>query len=469
LADTFKVVGPNGPVIAQFGSEVVLPCLLVPGQTPEGMLVRWYLSKWEKLVHLYRESDPQDQNKDQLKEYQGRTQMFESQMPTGNVSLRLLDLRLSDAGSYVCFVGSKNLDEQVQMELKVAGLGQHPVIHVAGFRNKQIRLACESSHWYPEPRLTWSVGNSRNVTGTLEISTESHTGLMTVRSLIEVSRGQENRYTCQIHNSLLGIQKQTSLQINGVFFPRVTTRLVTFCVFLLMLVALACPLPCLLQDPPLRTELKCRPPREDYWDLQSQRAQVDKELAYERGLSESEPLRYLRHAETLILDQVSLNPWLIVNEAMTTVRGSDIQKSMPDNPERFDTEPFALATVGFTSGLHYWEIEVEDKTSWDLGVARESVTRKGDITLNPTNGYWSIGRFWGGFEANAGISVRIEVKTRPRKIGVFLQYQEGKVSFYDADLMVHLYTFQDKFTEKVYPFICPWWSREDIILIPVER
>ncbi|XP_039598648.1 probable E3 ubiquitin-protein ligase TRIML1 isoform X2 [Polypterus senegalus] len=79
-------------------------------------------------------------------------------------------------------------------------------------------------------------------------------------------------------------------------------------------------------------------------------------------------------------DPETANQWLIVSEDGKQVRHTDTRQRVTDNPKRFDCSPDVLAREGFTSGRHYWEVEVGGKTEWTLGVARESINRKGDYT-----------------------------------------------------------------------------------------
>ncbi|XP_067830209.1 E3 ubiquitin-protein ligase TRIM39-like [Heptranchias perlo] len=159
---------------------------------------------------------------------------------------------------------------------------------------------------------------------------------------------------------------------------------------------------------------------------------------------------------SLTLNPVTANPWLTLSEDLTSVRHGSEEQRFPDNPQRFDLCPCVLSSDGFTSGKHYWEVRVGNKTTWTVGVARESINRKGEIILSPSNGYWAVGlRNGSKYKAFTPSLTDLCLDMKPREIGVYLDYEGGQVSFYNAGDMSHLHTFSDTFTEKLFAFFSP--------------
>uniref|UniRef100_A0A8K9V5W2 B30.2/SPRY domain-containing protein n=1 Tax=Oncorhynchus mykiss TaxID=8022 RepID=A0A8K9V5W2_ONCMY len=156
------------------------------------------------------------------------------------------------------------------------------------------------------------------------------------------------------------------------------------------------------------------------------------------------------------LDHDTAHPYLILSEDGNQVRHRDIKNDLPDNPERFDAVPCVLGKEGFSSGRFYYEVQVKGKTRWILGVVKESINRKGKITLSPEDGNWTVWLKNGEYTANANPSVHLYLREKPQKVGVFVDYEKGQVSFYNVEARSHIYSFTGyTFTEKLYPYFCP--------------
>ncbi|KAM8960032.1 nuclear factor 7, brain-like [Pelodytes ibericus] len=159
----------------------------------------------------------------------------------------------------------------------------------------------------------------------------------------------------------------------------------------------------------------------------------------------------------MMLDPSTAHPNLLLSDGLTSVKYGDAKLPLPDNPKRFSQCILVLGAQGFDSGRHYWEVEVGDKTAWDVGMASESSNRKGKIKLNPKNGYWAIWlRNGNAYKALESPSKALVLNTKPRRIGVYVDYEGGQVSFYNADDMTCIYTFNAVFTEKLYPYLSPF-------------
>ncbi|XP_044201588.1 E3 ubiquitin-protein ligase TRIM21-like [Thunnus albacares] len=222
----------------------------------------------------------------------------------------------------------------------------------------------------------------------------------------------------------------------------------------------------LLQNFP---SLKAAPPTKDWTEVSVRplsyegtvvRAvtQLEETLSKEmKKLVEAELKRVQQYAVDVTLDPDTAHPDLILSDDEKQVNDSDVEKDLPDNPKRFSHCPGVLGKQSFSSGRFYFEVQVKRKTDWDLGVTRESINRKGKITLRPQNGYWTIWlRNGNEYKACAGPSVRLSLKSQPQKVGVFVDYEEGLVSFYNVDAAALIYSFTGcSFTEKLNPYFSP--------------
>lgn len=182
------------------------------------------------------------------------------------------------------------------------------------------------------------------------------------------------------------------------------------------------------------------------------------------------------HAVDVTLDPDTASPYLNISEDGKQVTHGDKKKNLPNKPERFDNVLNVLAKQGISSGKFYFEVQVKDKTNWDLGIAKQSINRKGDIRLTPNRGYWTIWLRKGNeLTANCNPAIILHVCEIPRKVGVYVDYEGGQVSFYDADSRAHIFSFSGcKFTEKLFPFFSPCQSdggknAAPLIITPVKR
>uniref|UniRef100_A0A673B2Z2 Uncharacterized protein n=1 Tax=Sphaeramia orbicularis TaxID=375764 RepID=A0A673B2Z2_9TELE len=195
-----------------------------------------------------------------------------------------------------------------------------------------------------------------------------------------------------------------------------------------------------------------------------------------KEMFEAELKRVQQYEVDLTLDPDTAYPTLILSDDGKQVHDGDEEKNLPDKPQRFTDDCCILAKQSFSSGRFYFEVQVKGKTDWYLGVTRESSKRKGEITATPQDGYWTICLINGNqYYALAGPAVPLSVQSGPQKVGVFVDYEEGLVSFYDVDSSVLIYSFIGCcFNDKLLPLFgpCPNYKGSNsapLIITPVRH
>ncbi|XP_069075419.1 E3 ubiquitin-protein ligase TRIM39-like [Pleurodeles waltl] len=161
------------------------------------------------------------------------------------------------------------------------------------------------------------------------------------------------------------------------------------------------------------------------------------------------------------LDPDTAHPQLLLSEGGRRVRRTYTAETLPDTPKRFTSDPCVLGSEGFTSGRHYWEVQLLREGGWTVGVAAESVERKGGVTWSPEGGVWAVQRRGGQYRALTSPRTPLSPREEPLKLGVYLDYEGGRLSLYNADSMELLYTFpRTRFTRRLFPFFRLWGGAE---------
>ncbi|XP_009301252.1 E3 ubiquitin-protein ligase TRIM21 isoform X1 [Danio rerio] len=230
----------------------------------------------------------------------------------------------------------------------------------------------------------------------------------------------------------------------------------------------------------------CSPPNSRNWSEISINTDVSVEMlrtaltqlqeTLDKKLSEAVLRRMQQYAVDVTLDPDTAHPCLILSNDGKQVKDGEINPNIPNNAERFDEFVCVLGKEGFSSGKFYFEVEVKGKTEWDLGVAKGSVNRKGRIIMSPQDGFWTVAlrkknKYW------ACPCVPLSLRLKPQTVGVFVDYEEGLVSFYDVESRSHMYSFtgQSLFfqSEQLHPFFSPCLYEEGkysapLIISPVN-
>ncbi|XP_014641770.1 PREDICTED: probable E3 ubiquitin-protein ligase TRIML2 [Ceratotherium simum simum] len=145
----------------------------------------------------------------------------------------------------------------------------------------------------------------------------------------------------------------------------------------------------------------------------------------------------------ITLDPKTAHPCLVLSEDLRSIRLRNVQQDVPGNPERFDFSATVLGVESFTSGRHYWEVDVEKTTKWQLGIYEDSVSRKSDIPKASADKVLLTGSLMG---ADFTLWVfpplrRVFLREQMHKVGVFLDYEYGQISFYDVTKRSLIYNF----------------------------
>ncbi|XP_017296890.1 E3 ubiquitin-protein ligase TRIM39 isoform X2 [Kryptolebias marmoratus] len=187
----------------------------------------------------------------------------------------------------------------------------------------------------------------------------------------------------------------------------------------------------------------------------------------------SGPKKARAYMEDVTLNPVTAYPFLILSEDRKQVKRGEKLQFFRNSNQRFDVWSCVVAKEGFNTGRHYWEVFVGENKDWKLGVVSETAQRKGLFDMSPPNGYYTI--WWSSSQLRALTTPPLtKVKghhPKLRQVGVFLDADEGQVSFYNVKSGTEIYSFHSnsEFTERMFPLLGTGDKEVPLILMTTQN
>ncbi|XP_043447015.1 butyrophilin-like protein 1 [Prionailurus bengalensis] len=452
-AEEFVVIGPSDPIVAVLGGNVTLPCHVSPAMDVENMELRWFRSKFSEAVFIYE--NQQEQKEEQLAQYTGRTSLVKDFLSQGEATVRIHKVQASDNGLYTCFFRKGSFYEEASLELKVAGVGSVPQVHITGPEEDGVRVVCTASGWFPKPQIQWRAANGEKFLTFSETHAQDTEGLFSVESALVVRDSSSGNMTCSVLNPVLDQKKAMAIFIPEPFFPQASPWKPAFIVSLvvLMLSLLGAAYYIKTEHTVKRQEMqeweRLRRDKEEARRTKEEALKARDELQEDLGRRKSIYLGGWRKAQlyadwrkekfqalSVTLDPASADRHLAVSGGQTSVTLEDTTED-PGGPCSI------LGQEAITSGRCYWEVEIKNGNSgeWGLGVCRGDVVRKGWYRELPEVGFWVLGWYGGKLYALVLPESQEICDEFPHRVGVFFDLKEGDVSFYNMTDGSHLFSF----------------------------
>ncbi|XP_004391162.1 butyrophilin subfamily 1 member A1-like [Trichechus manatus latirostris] len=457
-SDTFVVIGPSEPIVAMLGAETVLPCHVSPAMSVENMELRWFRSQFSEAVYVYQ--DGMEQVVEQLVDFKGRAELVKDYITEGRVGVRIHSLRVSDNGIYKCFFKKGGDFEEAILELKVIGLGSGPRILMVGPEDEGIRVTCTGKGWFPQPEVLWKDERGEKISSVSEDETQDDDGLFQIEAALIVRDSSKRKVSCSMKNPFFGEEQVETISIPEPFFPRTSPWKAAFGVSLPILVTLL--------GAVLFLVWRERQEKKRAWKAEKEKEEESKakdslktELARRKELYQQDWRKANLYADwgkeqfkavAVSLAPDTAHPNLNLSESRRRVSWVENVPHNCDTPTYqgqggSETIFSVLGQDCFTTGRHYWEVEVNmgtesgSGTRWAVGVCSDTVKRQGWFVENPEKNFWVVACTEGTIEALTSPPESLSLRQHLHRIGVFLDWDAGDVSFYNMIDGSHIYSF----------------------------
>ncbi|XP_066446395.1 E3 ubiquitin-protein ligase TRIM11-like [Eleutherodactylus coqui] len=160
---------------------------------------------------------------------------------------------------------------------------------------------------------------------------------------------------------------------------------------------------------------------------------------------------YVEGPADILLDVNTAGNYIHISDNRKTATRTQQNQNRPETAERFLYYQ-VMSRRGFSSGRHYWDVEISRSGGWMVGMCYPSIDRRGQLFIGNDNKSWCLRR------CNNEYSVKHDSKEillphiiSSDRVRICLDYEAGRLSFYElCDPIRHLHTFTASFSEPLH-------------------
>ncbi|XP_069619180.1 E3 ubiquitin/ISG15 ligase TRIM25-like [Ranitomeya imitator] len=169
---------------------------------------------------------------------------------------------------------------------------------------------------------------------------------------------------------------------------------------------------------------------------------------------------YVQDPADIFLDVNTAGNNLLVSDDRKTATWTRIRQNRPETAERFQDYPQVMSVRRFTSGQHYWDVEISGSVWWMVGMCYPSIDRSGAKSIIASNNKsWCLYKVLGNINHYSVIHdskiIPLPHQISSDRFRICLDYEAGQLSFYElCDPIRHLHTFTAAFSEPLHAALC---------------